>query len=85
MVGSTLYFVAQTGVSDVELWKTDGTGAGTVLVKDLWPGPSGSYPAELVVMGSTLFFTSSDPTHGRQLWRSDGTAGGTVIVKTLQS
>ena len=38
MVGKTLLFRASDGVSGAELWKTDGTEAGTVLVKDINPG-----------------------------------------------
>lgn len=34
-VGSTIYFRADDGLHGREIWKTDGTGAGTVLVKDI--------------------------------------------------
>ena len=37
-VGDTLYFWADDGVNGDELWKSDGTEAGTVLVKDINPG-----------------------------------------------
>jgi len=33
-----LYFQAEHGASGIELWKTAGTGAGTVRVKDINPG-----------------------------------------------
>ena len=39
-----LYFVADDGISGYELWKSDGTGAGTVLVKDIEPGATESFP-----------------------------------------
>ena len=41
-VGNTLYFAADDGSSGYELWKSDGTTAGTVRVADLYPGSSGS-------------------------------------------
>jgi ELWxxDGT repeat protein len=66
-----------------ELWKTDGTAAGTVLVKDIWAGFSGSSPGGLIAFGSRLFFTASTPTTGGELWRSDGTNAGTVLVKDI--
>jgi ELWxxDGT repeat protein len=37
-VGGTLYFRAGDGVHGTELWTSDGTEAGTVLVQDIWPG-----------------------------------------------
>ena len=57
-----------------ELWKTDGTAAGTVLVKDIRSGASGSYPHNLTNVNGTLFFTANDGTNGYELWKSDGTA-----------
>ncbi len=67
-----------------ELWRSDGTAQGTELVSDLWPGPQGSMPAELVVMDGALYFSADDGVHGRELWRSDGTAQGTVLVRDLE-
>jgi len=31
-------------VNGRELWKSDGTEAGTVLVEDIWPGADSSHP-----------------------------------------
>jgi len=36
-VGTKLLFSASDGVNGEELWSTEGTEAGTVLVKDTWP------------------------------------------------
>src|SRR5437660_9235571 len=45
--GSTAYFVADDGTHGPELWRTDGTAAGTALVKDINPGTGGSGPGYL--------------------------------------
>src|SRR5262249_56380828 len=82
-VGSTTYFTADDGVNGVELWKSDGTAAGTVLVKDINPGSASSNPSSLTNVNGTLFFTASDGSTGVELWKSDGTAAGTVLVKDI--
>ncbi|NCR19167.1 MAG: hyalin, partial [Microcystis aeruginosa LL13-03] len=63
---------------------SDGTAAGTVLVKDIFPGSSSSAPRYLTAVGNTLFFTAIDGVNGRELWKSDGTAAGTVLVGDIR-
>src|SRR5262245_36841314 len=41
-IDSTAYFTADDGIHGFELWKSDGTAGGTVLVKDVNPGGAGS-------------------------------------------
>src|SRR3954447_14515934 len=60
-VNGTLYFTANDGSHGRELWKSDGTSAGTVLVKDINPGSGSSGTSrELTNVNGTLFFTASD-------------------------
>ncbi|MEX0897910.1 MAG: ELWxxDGT repeat protein, partial [Steroidobacteraceae bacterium] len=54
-LGGTLFFVADDVAHGWELWKSDGTAAGTMLVKDINPGPEASFPTHLTVVGGTLF------------------------------
>ena len=83
-VGGRLFFTAGDGVHGRELWTSDGTKAGTVLVKDIKPGTaSGSFPYSLTAVGGRLFFTADDGMHGQELWTSDGTRAGTVLVKDI--
>ena len=69
-----LYFFAQDHEHHRELWRSDGTAAGTVLVKDIHPGPEHSHPQGLTEASGTLFFWADDGIHGYELWKSDGTA-----------
>ena len=82
-VGQVIYFQAYDGVNGYELWKSDGTTSGTVMVKDIYNGSGSSYPQELTAVGNTLYFTADDGSNGRELWKSDGTASGTVMVKDI--
>lgn len=80
--GRSLLFVAYDA-KGAELWKSDGSTAGTVLLRDIEGGSYGSYPGELTVAGATLFFAADDSRNGRELWKSDGTSRGTVLVANL--
>ena len=79
-VGGTLFFTVDSPSSGFELWKSDGTAAGTALVKDIDEVPPGSHIAELTEAGGILFFAAYDEAGGG-LWKSDGTDAGTVLVK----
>ena len=73
-----------TGQDGIELWTSDGTEAGTTIVKDINAGGgASSFADNLVDVGGTLFFTARDTTDFtlRQLWTSDGTEAGTTLVK----
>jgi len=82
-IGSTVFYQATDAAAGAELWRSDGTTAGTARLEDINPGPAGSTPSDLIVVGSTLYFTADDGTHGRELWKSDGTASGTVMVMDI--
>jgi ELWxxDGT repeat protein len=84
-VGGSLFFAGNGGTTGNELWKTNGTEEGTVLVKDIWPGVTGSEPQRLTAFGGALYFSASDGASGRELWRSDGTEEGTRLITELVS
>jgi ELWxxDGT repeat protein len=77
----TLFFPADDGTNGEELWKSDGTGPGTSLVRDIWPGSPGSNMQYFASYGSVAYFQASDDVHGYELWRSDGRTGGTFMVE----
>jgi ELWxxDGT repeat protein len=82
-VADKLYFRAADPTHGTELWRSDGTAAGTKLVKDIYPGGFDSSPEDLENVAGTLYFTADDPRHGTELWTSDGTAAGTKLVKDI--
>jgi ELWxxDGT repeat protein len=64
-----------------EVYRTDGTAAGTGLLLDINPGPDGSSASfEWRVLDGVGYFTASDGTHGDELWRTNGTRAGTRMV-----
>ena len=83
-LGTDAYFIADDGISGPELWRSDGSDPGTVIVKDICPGACGGWPRALTTVGGTLYFTADDGVHGRELWKTDGTAAGTTLVKDIR-
>jgi len=64
-----------------ELWRSDGTPAGTSMVLDIEPGPASSYPDDFVATPSLVYFTVAAPWPANSaLWRTDGTLSGTYVV-----
>jgi ELWxxDGT repeat protein len=76
------YFAANNGTAGQELWVSDGTEAGTRMLKDINPGAGASQPDYFTVYQGKLYFAATGPA-GRELWVSDGTEAGTVQLKDI--
>ncbi|MBD2701869.1 hypothetical protein IC229_14560 [Spirosoma sp. BT702] len=76
-IGNVVFFWAN---SLTELWKTDGTIAGTVLVKAF---PQGRFYDSMVNLNGLLLFSYYTSATGAEIWRSDGTEAGTTMVTEL--
>ncbi|WP_294679575.1 ELWxxDGT repeat protein [uncultured Fluviicola sp.] len=89
-MNNVLYFLGNDGVTGFELWRTDGTTAGTYLVKDINPGAEScllitspdQYFAEL---NGFIYFGAAEPVNGAELWKSDGTEAGTTLVANIDT
>lgn len=83
ILNGVTYFSADDCVKGRELWRTNGTAAGTSLVKDVYTGSEGSNPERFIIAGGKLFFVATDNSHGRELWVSNGSSTGTKMVKDI--
>ena len=87
VAGDTLFFWAQvSGVTGYEPWASDGTAAGTRLLRDIRPGSGNSMtrPVNTVSFRNLWFFLADDGISGEELWVSDGTAPGTRRVRDIR-
>lgn len=84
-VGRWLYFVADDGVSGHELWRSDGTTAGTTLVRDIRVGDNSSAPklSDHASIDGITYFKATRPATGYELWRTNGKRKGTWLVRDI--
>lgn len=80
VVGDVMYFMGWDAANGKELWRTDGTEAGTYMVKDIRPGTAASNPSSFISLGTDVYFFAAAVGFEQKLWKTDGTAAGTVQV-----
>lgn len=84
-----IYFIGEwpSLPTSTTLWKSDGTGPGTVMVStNVSRFPYGIQPAYLTALNSDVYFYAKiDAEGGGGLWKSDGTEAGTVMVKDMDN
>ncbi|HEV7668496.1 MAG TPA: hypothetical protein VGS22_08240 [Thermoanaerobaculia bacterium] len=78
-------FAADDGVHGLEPWVTDGTRAGTRLIRDVCPGACAGAAGPFLAQGAGLIFSgTADPSGGNvELWTSNLSAPGTHLLKDL--
>jgi len=85
-VNGVLYFAADDGTHGRELWRSDGTVAGTYMALDINPGPGASNPNGLLLVGGTVYLGADDGIHGNELMQIfvqdsvAGTAGADTVT-----
>lgn len=76
-------FAGSDGVLGRELYISDGTAAGTTLLRDIAPGPVSSDPRWLASVGDRVVFAAPTPGPELELWATDGTPAGTQQIAGL--
>ena len=73
------------GTHGIEPWISDGTEAGTFMIKDINPNQSSNNNFEFSesINGYT-YFSANDAMNGMELWVTDGTTQGTFILDDIQ-
>ena len=92
VVNGRAVFAADDGSNGRELWVSDGTPGGTVLLVDARPGAPGSNPTAMgyvtvngVPDSDQMLFLMDGGTTGQELWVTDGTPGGTALFKDVNA
>ena len=78
--GGVVSFLADVESGGWGLWQSNGTAAGTRLVREL---PGRPLPMPLSTVAGRLVFPLEDAEHGEELWVSDGTAAGTGLLRDI--
>ena len=80
--GMLFFTQKHTGFPDpgwMELWRSDGTPAGTFRLK-----ASANFDVQMdAELNGQLYFGASEHSTGRELYRTDGTVGGTRLVRDI--
>lgn len=66
-----VYYLASDNVHGIELWRTDGTDTGTVMVEDFVTGRDGIATQQLYMHGKNLWLSISANSYGTELYLMD--------------
>lgn len=79
-----VFFFGSNNIYGKELWKTDGTVAGTTVVKDINPGSDSSIGSEkMYKFNNKIVFIATTNNFNLELWSTDGTDSNTVSFYPL--
>lgn len=88
-VGDDLVFFADDGSFGRELWRSNGTSAGTYRITDIAPGSASLLSTGLwdltpePVFGGRLYFLERSPEAGLRLWRTNVSATGAELLDVI--
>jgi ELWxxDGT repeat protein len=90
VVGQDVFFFASDSANNTKLWKSDGSPEGTVLIKEINPGPVGDWgvgllnnSTSILSLRDTAYFFAFREDLGHELWKSAGHDTNTVLVKDI--
>lgn len=75
-----LIFTANNLTNGNEVWVSDGTENGTVLLKDILNGSGDSNPKEFILYKNNILFISDNQVNGCELWTSDGNSNTNMLI-----
>ncbi|QDU65137.1 hypothetical protein [Engelhardtia mirabilis] len=78
-----VYFAARGAEQGDELWRTDGTVEGTLLVADINPGPGDATPSKMTAIGDRIVFRARRPDVGYELWGTSGDQASTELLADI--
>ncbi|MBK6371566.1 MAG: hypothetical protein IPF64_17605 [Flavobacteriales bacterium] len=74
----------EQAANGIELWVTDGTLAGTVMLRTFTPVRAAAVPRKFILYNGLVYFSAIAPELGEEPWVSDGTEAGTVLVMDIK-
>ena len=77
------YFCADHRENGKEIFRSNGEPEGTLLLRDIDPGPGDSSPSGFFTLNGFLYFTAENTLSGFSLWRTDGTPENTIRISRL--
>lgn len=79
----SLLFAANDGSSGMELWKSDGTSSGTLLINTFNAGSLDGNPNQFYEFNNKVYFSAYRTTVGYELYSTDGTSSGLTTYNQL--
>ena len=81
------YFIVTDDTGKLNIWRTDGTEAGTELFHNIGGNTYGNSISKLKIAGGSLYYiiTTIGSSTENKIWKTDGTVAGTILIKSIFS